>query len=217
MMQKHDVNGWDILNKHLKSTPEHEKVFDAIFGSDFDRELLAKGGHLLSVTHAAKLAEGLGMNSRSTEEFYNRIITARSNAGCDHHLEEFKACFCELATRNTGSVPCAKIDILWHFQPLHETLHGFMKRVAIASFSVNCPAGGCAFRVTDCRMTAQLDMPEGSLIIVNGTKPAHPDELALFQCRNQRLLLGKLNEIDINPDRVKWTAPVIQLRYSSLP
>ena len=215
-MQKHDVNGWDILKKHLKSTPEHEKVFDAIFGSDFDRELLARGGHLLTANHAAKLAEGLGMNSRNMEEFYNRIITARCNAGCNHNLEEFKECFCEHAARNTGSVPCAKIDILWHFQPLHETLHGFMKRVAIASFSVNCPPGCCAFRVTRCRMTAQLDIPENSLIIVNGTKPAHPDELALLQCRNQRLILGKLSEADINPDRIKWTAPVVQLRYSNL-
>ena len=66
-------------------------------------------------------------------------------------------------------------------------------------------------------MTAQLDMPEGSLIIVNGTKPAHPDELALLQCRNQRLFLGKLSETGLDPDRIKWTAPVVQLRYSSLP
>ena len=194
-MQKYDVNGWDILKKHFKSTPEHEKVFAALFGSDFDKELLAAGGHLLTVSHAQKLAEGLGMNHRSREEFYNRIITSRCNAGCDYHVEEFKRDACEFAARTLGSVPCAKIDILWHFQPLHETLHDFMKRVAIASYSVNCPAGCCAFRVTACRMTAQLNVPAGSLIIVNGTKPATPEELALLQCRNQRLILGKSCEM----------------------
>ena len=214
-MVKHDVNGWQILQKYVESNPENRRIFDRMFGDDFDCGLLADGGHLLSIDNARELAGELKMSSRNREEFYNRIIISRSNAKCEYHLEEFKQDACELANKNMGEIPCAEIDILWHFQPLYETLHGFMKRVAIASYPVNCPSGCCAFLVTKCRMTAALNVPEGSMIIVNGTKPAMQDELALFQCRNRRLFCGKSDEVD--PGRIKWTAPVIELRFSSLP
>lgn len=210
---KHDINGWQILEKHLKHHPDPQKVFDRVFGNDFDMELLSRGTHLLSIDHARHLVDELKLKPQHTDEFYNRVITSRCGAGCDYHVEEFKRCACELASKTIGAVPCAEIDILWHFQPLNETLHGFMKRVAIASYSISCPAGCCAFRVTSCRMTAKLAIPDGSLIIVNGTKPAAADELALFQCRNRRLILGKSQDFD--PGRIKWTAPVIQLRIGN--
>lgn len=210
---KHDINGWQVLQKHLNTHREPQKVLNRVFGDDFDTELLACGAHLISADHARQLVGELKLNPKNADEFYNRVITSRCGAGCDHHLEEFKRSACELAQKSIGAIPCAEIDILWHFQPLNETLQDFMKRVAIASFQVNCPPGCCAFRVTDCRMTAKLALPTGSLIIVSGIKPAAADELALFQCRNRRLILGKSQDFD--PGRIKWTAPVIQLRIGN--
>ena len=211
---KNDINGWQLLKKHLSNHAAPEVVINRVFGEDFDLNLLSGGTHLLGINHARKLARELKLNSRQQAEFYNQVIVSRCSSGCDHHLEEFKNCFCELSEKNMEDIPCAEIDILWHFQPLHETLHDFMKRVSIASFQTECPPGCCAFRVTNCRMTAQLDVPPGSLLIVSGIKPATPDELSLFQCRNRRLILGKSEEFDHK--RIKWTAPIIQMHLNAL-
>ena len=208
-MMTHDVNGWQVLEKHLTSTPGNRQIFDDILGIDIDMELLSRGIHLLGIQQVKRLAAGLRMNKNSCSEFFNAIITARCASGCNHELEELKQAFCEHNRAHLQDIPCAEIDILWHFQPLHETLHSFMKRVAIASYRSSCNPGACAFRMTDCRMTAELDLPPGSLIIVDGTKPAHPGELALFQCRNRRLMLNKSTQC--SQARIKWTSPVLEL------
>ena len=209
-----DINGWQILAKHLANHSAPESVINKVFGEEFDLELLSGGAHLLGIDHARQLAQELKLSSRQQAEFYNQVIVSRCGAKCDYHLEEFKNSFCELSQKNMEDIPCAEIDILWHFQPLHETLHAFMKRVSIASFQAECPPGCCALRVTNCRMTTQLDIPRGSLIIVSGIKPATPDELSLFQCRNRRLILGKSEEFDHK--RIKWTAPIVQMHLNAL-
>lgn len=207
---KHDVNGWKFLEARLNNFPESRNVFDAVFGRDIDRELIAKGIHLLGIRQIQQLIIGLHLNKKHSGEFYNQLITARSAAGCEHDLEELKHAFCNLHQERTSAIPCAEIDVLWHYQPLNETLHNFMKRVSVASYSGVHTPGACALRVTNCRMTAVLGITPGSMIIVDGTTPAAPTELALFQSHNRRLFVGKT--FDSNPARIKWTAPVLQLR-----
>lgn len=207
---KYDVNGWNFLEDRLKNFPETGNIFDAVLGRNIDLELIARGIHLLDIRQIKLLATAMHLNKKQRHEFFNQLITARCSSGCDHDLEELKSHFCELNRERTVDIPCAEIDILWHYQPLNETLHSFMKRVAVASYSGLHSSGSCAFRVTDCRMTAVLGITPGSMIIVNGTTPALPDELALYQCHNRRLGIGKTSERD--PARIKWTAPVIQLR-----
>lgn len=207
---KHDINGWKFLEERLNNFPETQNVFDAIFGRDMDLSLIEKGIHLLSIRQVRQLVIGLHLNKKHSSEFYNQLIISRCAAGCEHHLEELKQAFCELHRERAIDIPCAEIDVLWHYQPLHETLYSFMKRVAVASYSCVQGSGSCAFRVTSCRMTAVLGVTPGSTIIVNGTTPAAPDELALYQCHNRRLLLGKTS--NCKAERIKWTSPVLQLR-----
>ena len=207
---KYDVNGWNFLEERLKNFPETVNVLDAVLGRDIDLNLIAKGIHLLGIRQIRQLVHAMHLNKKQSYEFFNQLITARCASGCEHDLEELKSHFCRLHQERTIDIPCAEIDILWHYQPLNETLHSFMKRVAVASYSGIHNSGSCAFRVTDCRMTAVMGINPGSLVIVDGTTPALPEELALFQCHNRRLGVGKISER--NPARIKWTAPVIQLR-----
>ena len=207
---KHDVNGWKFLENRLNNFPESRNVFDAVFGRDIDHELIARGIHLLGIRQIQQLIIGLHLSKKHSSDFYNQVITGRSAAGCLHDLEELKQAFCDLHRERTIDIPCAEIDVLWHYQPLNETLYSFMKRVSVASYPGIHAQGACALRVTSCRMTAVLGITPGSMIIVDGTTPALPTELALFQSHNRRLFVGKTS--DSNPARIKWTAPVLQMR-----
>ena len=207
---KYDVNGWKFLESRLNNFPESRNVFDAVLGRDIDHQLIANGIHLLGIRQIKQLIIGLHLNKKHSTDFYNQIIIGRCTAGCTHELEELKQAFCELHNERSTDIPCAEIDVLWHYQPLNETLHAFMKRVSVASYSGVLNPGACAFRVTSCRMTAVLGITPGSMIIVDGTTPASPSELALFQSHNRRLFVGKT--FDSNSARIKWTAPVLQLR-----
>ena len=206
----HDVNGWQVLEKHLAAMQDYRQKFNEIMGIDTDTEPFASGTQLFGIEQVKSLTSELRMSKNSCNEFLNAIITARCAAGCDHDLDELKKTFCEYNRAHMLEIPCAEIDILWHFQPLHETLYRFMKRVAVATYTSSCNTGACAFRMTDCRMTAELDLPPGSMIIVDGTKPAHPDDLSLFQYRNRRLMVAKTSQC--NQLRIKWTSPVLELR-----
>ena len=207
---KHDVNGWKFLENRLNNFPESRNVFDAVFGRDIDHELIASGIHLLGIRQIQQLIIGLHLSKKHSSDFYNQVITGRSAAGCRHELEELKQAFCDLHRERTVDIPCAEIDVLWHYQPLNETLYSFMKRVSVASYPGVHAQGACALRVTNCRMTAVLGITPGSMIIVDGTTPALPTELALFQSHNRRLFVGKTS--DSNSARIKWTAPVLQMR-----
>ena len=207
---KHDVNGWKFLENRLNNFPESRNVLDAVFGRDIDHELIARGIHLLGIRQIQQLIIGLHLSKKHSSDFYNQVITGRSAAGCRHELEELKQAFCDLHRERTVDIPCAEIDVLWHYQPLNETLYSFMKRVSVASYPGVHAQGACALRVTSCRMTAVLGITPGSMIIVDGTTPALPTELALFQSHNRRLFVGKTS--DSNSARIKWTAPVLQMR-----
>ena len=211
---KHDVNGWSILKRHFKQIAAYPEVIDENLSSSFNMELLRTGERLLSFDETVKLISKLKLSSRRSAELVDHLITARWNHVSPDELQPFQHLALQLHDRLKIHIPCAEIDILSNFQPLDETLHDFMCRSAIASFKAELPKGACALWVTRCRMSRNIEIPPGSLIIVNGRKPATPDELSLCQYRNRQLFLGRRAEADSK--RLKWSSPILQIQIRAV-
>ena len=204
---KYDINGWNVVAKHLEKDPELEKKLSSVFGEDFDHSLLHNGGHIMTLHHLEKLLSTFSLSAKVTDELLNAIVSARCAAGCRKELDGFIDMICRRSVSKKVSIPCADLEILDYFQPLHETLRDFMKRVSIEQFSTTLPANSCALTISNSRIAKDLELPLNSIIIVNGDKPAKAHEMALFQYRNKNLGVGTIMSLS----RLRWTAPVLQI------
>ena len=204
---KYDVNGWNVMGDFLKKDPDFERKLNAVFGDDFDSSLLSNSGHIMALHHFEKLVSTFDFPAKLTDDLLNSIITARSASGCKHDLDGFIELTCRRSVARQINIPCADLDVLDYFQPLHETLRDFMKRISIDHFTTTLPANSCAFTITNSRISKELELPINSIIVVNGDKPAKANEMALFQYRNKSLGLGTI----LSLSRLRWTAPILQI------
>ena len=204
---EHDINGWKVMGKFLEKDPDFEQKMNFVFGEDFDPSLLRDGEHIMAFHHAEKLISTFNLPTKLTDKLLNSIITARSLSKCRHDLDNFIDFACRRARSRQIQIPCADLCILNYFQPLHETLRDFMKRVSVNRFTTSLPPNSCAFTISTRQIAEDLNLPINSIIVVNGDKPAKAHEMALFQYRNKSLGLGTV----LSLTRLRWTAPVIQL------
>lgn len=204
---KYDINGWNVVGKHLEKDPDFERKLSDVFGEEFDRSLLYNGGHIMALHHLEKLLATFSLSAKMTDELLNAIVSARCASGCRKDLDGFIDMICRRSVSRKISIPCAELEILDYFQPLHETLRDFMKRVSIDKFSTTLPANSCAFTISTPETAKDLELPLNSVIIVNGDKPAKANEMALFQYRNKNLGIGTIMSLS----RLRWTAPIIQI------
>ena len=204
---KYDVNGWNVMSSFVKKDPDFERKLNSVFGEDFDSSLLYNGGHIMALSHFEKLLATFDFPAKLVDDMLNAIIVSRSSSGCKLDLDGFIEFTCRRSSPRQLAIPCADLDVLDYFQPLHETLRDFMKRISVDHFTTSLPANSCAFSISNPRLSNELQLPINSIIIVNGDKPAKAHEMALYQYRNKSLGLGTI----LSLSRLRWTAPILQI------
>lgn len=205
----YDVNGWSVLAEIVKEIPGSEGIVQDILGERASFNNIAMGNYILSGTEISKLFDLFRMEGETRFQMLDRVITCRKHCRKLKIDSDLCRLFSDTVQLVTAEIPCIRFSGLSKFRSKHESLTDFMSREQEKTVKMFLPQGACALELTGAPEEIMLELPENTLLIVDGSAAGTPGETALYQYYNGRFSLGKLPDIP----QVCWSAPVLRIHF----
>ena len=208
VFMKNNVNGWRILATELERIPGAKDVLQDFWGEKFDFNQIADGKHLLDSREIELIFQMLRTDSKTRMELLNMIITSRNHLGLTAEIAGFRKLFSEAVSEALVEVPVVSLETVENFCHREELLSEFISREAVETESLLIPAGSGAVEI-DEKWAQALELPPGTLLIVNGAVPAVEGETALMTDDDGTFSVGIFSgELPL-----KWSVPVLRIHF----
>ena len=206
---KNDLNGWIILETLLCKKSENNIAPEDIFGHDFDLDAVANGEYLINAEEIAALMDAFELDVERRCELLKLIIKNRYQAGVFQDVANLRQLLCAAMTDVESEIPCVDIEKLSGFNCRESGLAQFISKLNCNTVKLTILPTAQAFRVDSEEVAQNLEIPRGSLIIVDPENSPCPDELSVSQDLDGNLEIGCFNAE--NSENLSWSFPILRL------
>ena len=208
-----DINGWSVLADELAKHPGAEVIVQDFLGYQASYNNIAFGKYMLSGADVLRLFELLRMKNPERLKMLDAIITHRTRCGKLKKSADICRLFRGTVLRSMEKIPCARLSGLSKFSSGTESLIEYLSNAQADFVEMVAPPGSCALEVSGGVAESLLNLPKGTLIIVDGSSTPAVTETMLFQYYNGRYSMGKLPPENL----IKWSVPIIRIHFRQLP
>ena len=208
-----DINGWSVLADELAKHPGAEVIVQDFLGCQASYNNIAFGKYILNGSDVLRLFELLRMKNPERLKMLDAIITHRKRCGKLKKSADIYRVFRGTVLRSTEKLPCVKLSELNKFPTDAGSLAEYLSYKQENFVEMVAPPGSCALEVSGGERESLLNLPAGTLIIVDGSSIPQITETMLFQYYNGRFSMG-----DLPPEKlIKWSAPILRIHFRQLP
>ena len=204
---KQDINCWNLLSKHFKNKNHLKKVITELFGNELEAANISDGKYLLSCEEFAALFDCLNMDIPLRRQALSAIIAIRSKTGHQSGIPELRQLFCALYAGEKTAIPVIELQLFIGGWTEDGNLSAFIRENSNSISTWPLPPQAAVCKVNNAASVRELQLPCGSLIIIDRENPPAPGELSLSLKRSGSFQLGEFTAAS----DFLWSAPVLRL------
>ena len=202
-----DLNGWKFLSKQFKNENHFKKLVTELFGDDFEATNISSNKYLLNCEEFAALFDCLDMEIPLRRQALSFVIKSRCKAGNLTGISEFRQLVCALYADEKRSIPVIDLHLFSAGWSDGENLSDFIRKNSNVTLESALPPQAAVCKVNDAESSQTLQLPCGSLIVIDCENPPAPGELSLSLTPSGSFVLGE----SAFTSGFLWNAPVLRL------
>ena len=204
---KQDINCWNLLSRHFKNKNHLKKVITELFGNELEAANISDGKYLLNSEEFAALLDCLDMDITLRRQALSVVIASRSKAGHQSGIPEFRQLLCALYAEEKTAIPVIELQSFTGGWADGGNLSDFIQKNSNRTSNLPLPPQTAVCKVNDAASAGELQLPCGSLIVVDCENPPVPGELSLSLKRSGSFQLGE----SAAASDLLWSVPVLRL------